>query len=94
LGLVAWKSFVVALKIESYVVAIEVGFLCHLLGWNYGSIWRAWGGFFLRSPWSSQKTYMLLPFSGGNHYQPGCILPSSKEASPEFVGVSWKNTEP
>jgi hypothetical protein len=33
---------------------------------------------------------MLLPFSGGNHYQPGCIHPSSEEASPGFVGVPGK----
>jgi hypothetical protein len=33
---------------------------------------------------------MLLPFFGRNHYQPGCIHPSSEEASIGFVGVSWQ----
>jgi hypothetical protein len=32
------RSFVVALKTGSYVAAFEVDFLCHHLGWNYGSI--------------------------------------------------------
>jgi hypothetical protein len=32
LGLVALKSFVVALKIGSCVVALEAGFICHHLG--------------------------------------------------------------
>jgi hypothetical protein len=40
------------------------------------------------APSHFKKIYRLFPFSGGNHYQPGCIHPSSKEASPGSEGVS------
>jgi hypothetical protein len=37
---------------------------------------------------------MLLPFFGGNHYQPGYTHPFFEEASLGFAVVSWQNTEP
>jgi hypothetical protein len=88
---VACKSFVASVKSGSSTDALESGFLCHHLSWDCGMSWHAWGGAFLRSPWSSQNTYRLPLFSSGNRCQLGCTHPFSGEASPRFVLASLQN---